>query len=73
MIIRRFDCFSIWRRRIAKKRRAEVIANLRLIARRYKPEYSWAGGDEKLSRAYNTAADILEKIADKYEQSGQDC
>jgi hypothetical protein len=62
--IRRFDCFSIWRRRIAKNQQREVVRLLRFTAGQC---------PERWQRAYTTAADILEKIADKYEQSGQDC
>ena len=66
--MRRFDCFSIWRRRTAKKRQREVIASLRIFA-----SLNGTPEQRKIARAYSTAADILEKIADKYEQSGQDC
>lgn len=67
--IRRFDCFSIWRRRIAKKRCDVVVASLR-----YEATAWWLQKhDRQMARAFATAADILEKITDKYEQSGQDC
>jgi len=65
--VSRFDCFSIWRRRTAKKRQQTVIDTLRHIS-----GIKEFNSDSKMARAFDTAADILEKIADKYEQTGDD-
>ncbi len=54
-IIRK-DSISLWRRRVAKKRQRHVINILRSRA---------DDAEEKLARAYEIAANVLEKLAEK--------